>query len=331
MEEQKKYVRRDITIKRLSAVYIERKRGKVKPSTLECYRRNIKCHILPEMGGYSVADLTAEEINDYVGRLMEDYSPKLVREIVTLLLAILRIAGINFTRQVALPKVRQKTIEVFTEPELKQLGQVILDRPDEMGMGVLLAAYTGIRLGELCGLQWRDVNAETGMIHIQRTVGRIAQANGGTVLMIQPPKTENSNRWVPVPQELLVVLDANHRRPEQYLLTSSETALDPRTCQNRYRALLEHCGVCYRSFHSLRHTYATRCIERGVDAKSVSEMLGHSDVRTTLRLYVHSSMDYKRKAVERIGFLGEESLKLLQRHFVITLDGVGGAIEVRKS
>ena len=101
------------------------------------------------------------------------------------------------------------------------------------------------------------------------------------------------------------MLKADHRQPEAYLLTGGETLPDPRTCQYRYKALLNRCGVGYRSFHALRHTYATRCIEQGVDAKSVSELLGHSDVRTTLRLYVHSSMEYKRKAVEGIGFLDE--------------------------
>ncbi len=303
MLERKKYVRRDATVGRLSAIFLEDMAGSVKPSTLACYRRNIRCHILPRLGERVAAELTAEEVNDFIERLQEDYSPKLVQEVGSLLLRIVAIAGVGYGDDVELPKTKQKAVEVFTEPELKQMGQVILRRPDRTGLGVLLTAYTGLRLGELCGLRWQDVDAGAGLLHIQRTVERIAQADGGTCLTVQPPKTENSERWVPIPKEMLRMLQTAQKQPDSYLLTGGELVPDPRTCQYRYKALLERCGVRYRNFHCLRHSYATRCVERGVDVKSVSELLGHADVRTTLKLYVHSSMDYKRRAVEGIGFL----------------------------
>ena len=303
MGERRKYVRRDATVERLSAIFLEDMARSVKPSTLACYRRNIQCHILPTLGARVAAELTAEEVNDFIQQLQEDYSPKLVREVGSLLLRIVAIEGVGYGNDVELPKAKQKAVEVFTEPELKQMGQVILRRPDRTGLGVLLTAYTGLRLGELCGLQWQDVDVGAGLLHIQRTVERIAQPGGITRLTVLTPKTETSERWVPIPREMLRVMEPKSRS-EGFLLTGGETLPDPRTCQYRYKVLLERCGVRYRSFHALRHTYATRCIERGVDVKSVSELLGHSDVRTTLRLYVHSSMDYKRKAVESIGFLG---------------------------
>ena len=305
MGNRRKYVRRDATVEKLSAIYLSDKTGKVKESTLKCYQFNIRKYILPHLGSRVAAEVTVDDVDDYMEALLERFSPKLVREVGSLLLAILRLAGVNFTGEVALPKVRQKAVEVFTKPELLEIGKTVLRRPDETGVGVLLMAYTGIRLGELCGLQWQDVNVDAGTLHVQRTVERIAQAGGGTCLTVQTPKTESSDRWIPIPQEMLRVLDAGHRQPEAYLLTGGDRLPDPRTCQYRYKALLNRCGVGYRSFHALRHTYATRCIEQGVDAKSVSELLGHSDVRTTLRLYVHSSMEYKRKAVEGIGFLNE--------------------------
>ena len=303
MLERKKYVRRDATVGRLSSIFLEDMAGSVNPSTLECSRRNIRCHILPRLGERVAVEVTAEEVNDFIEQLQEDYSPKLVREIGGLLLRIVGMAGVGYGEDVTLPKVRQKAVEVFTEPELKQMGQVILHRPDRTGLGVLLTAYTGLRLGELCGLQWQDVDAGAGLLHIQRTVERIAQTGGKTCLTVQPPKTENSERWVPIPKEMLRMLQTARKQPDSYLLTGRERVPDPRTCQYRYKALLERCGVRYRNFHCLRHSYATRCVERGVDVKSVSELLGHADVRTTLRLYVHSSMDYKRRAVEGIGFL----------------------------
>ena len=303
MGERRKYVRRDATVGRLSAIFLEDTAGSVKPSTLACYRRNIRCHILPRLGERVAAELTADEVNDFIEQLQEDYSPKLTREVGGLLLRIVAIAGVGYGEDVTLPKAKQKAVEVFTEPELRQMGQVILRRPDKTGLGVLLTAYTGLRLGELCGLQWQDVDAGAGLLHIQRTVERIAQTDGGTCLTVQPPKTENSERWVPIPKEMLRMLQTAQKQPDSYLLTGRERIPDPRTCQYRYKALLERCGVRYRNFHCLRHSYATRCVERGVDVKSVSELLGHADVRTTLKLYVHSSMDYKRRAVEGIGFL----------------------------
>ena len=146
MGERRKYVRRDATVERLSAIFLEDMEGSVKPSTLACYRRNIQCHILPALGECVAAELTAAEINDFIQQLQEDYSPKLVREIGGLLLRIVGMAGVGYGEDVTLPKVRQKAVEVFTEPELKQMGQVILRRPDRTGLGVLLTAYTGLRL-----------------------------------------------------------------------------------------------------------------------------------------------------------------------------------------
>ena len=303
MIERRKYVRRDATVSRLSAIFLEDRRNDVKPSTLACYRRNIQCHILPELGNRVAVELEAEEVNDFIEQLQEDFSPKLVREVGGLLLRIVGMAGVGYGEDVTLPKVKQKAVEVFTESELRQVGKTILRCPDKTGLGVLLTAYTGLRLGELCGLQWQDVDAGAGLLHIQRTVERITQTDGGTCLTVQPPKTENSERWVPIPKEMLRMLQTARKQPDSYLLTGGEIVPDPRTYQYRYKALLERCGVRYRNFHCLRHSYATRCVERGVDVKSVSELLGHADVRTTLRLYVHSSMDYKRKAVEGIGFL----------------------------
>ena len=303
MERRRKHVRRDATVQTLAKIYLEEKAGKVKVSTLKCYQRNIKCHILPKLGDQIAANLTVEDIDDYLEAMQESFSPKLVREVGALLLALLRLAGINFTGEVTLPKVRQKNVEVFTETELKQLARIILRRTDETGLGILLTVYTGIRLGELCGLKWQVVNAGKGMLHVQRTVERVAQEDGTTCLALLTPKTGSSNRWIPIPQEMMRVMKPDQRLPETYLLTGGEIIPDPRTMQNRYKALLKRVGVPYRNFHALRHTYATRCIEQGIDAKSVSELLGHSDVRTTLRLYVHASMDYKSKAVEAIGFL----------------------------
>ena len=301
MIERRKYVRRDATVGRLSAIFLEDRRNDVKPSTLECYRRNIRCHILPEMGERVAAEVTAEEVNDFIQQLQEDYSPKLVREIGGLLLRIVAIAGVGYGDDVELPKTKQKAVEVFTESELRQVGKTILRCPDRTGLGVLLTAYTGLRLGELCGLQWQDVDAGAGLLHIQRTVERIAQTDGGTQLMVQPPKTENSERWIPIPKEMLRMLKPETKQPDSYLLTGGEIVPDPRAMQYRYKVLLERCGVRYRNFHCLRHTFATMALQNGVDVKTVSSMLGHYSAGFTLDTYAHVTTDAQLKAAQTMG------------------------------
>ena len=201
---------------------------------------------------------------------------------------------------------KKRQVEIFTEPEIVQLAHRIMDEPNLTGLGVLLTLNSGLRLGELCALRWSDIDFHAGFLRVEREVQRLYE-KGCTRLVVQPPKSEFSLRRIPLPADILSLLAAHKPKAagSVCLLTGTAAPLDPRTMQNRYRALIKRAGIPYRNFHALRHTYATRCIEQGVDAKSVSELLGHSDVRTTLRLYVHSSMEYKRKAVEGIGFLNE--------------------------
>ena len=153
-------------------------------------------------------------------------------------------------------------------------------------------------------LRWSDIDLHAGFLRVEREVQRLYE-KGCTRLIVQPPKSESSLRRIPLPTDILSLLAAH--RPENAgsfcLLTSSGDPLEPRTMQNRYKSLLKRAGVPYRNFHALRHTYATRCIEQYVDVKSVSEMLGHSDVRITLQTYVHVSLRHKQQAVQSICFL----------------------------
>ena len=177
-----------------------------------------------------------------------------MREIGSLLLAILRLAGVS-PDGVTLPKLRQQAVDVFTEAELRRIGRTVLAAPSEMGLGVLLSAYTGLRLGEVCGLKWQDVDTDLGLLRIRQTVERVTQSDGTSALTVQTPKTDCSRRWVPIPKEMTRLLRSQRRLPESYLLTGSDAIPDPRTCQYRYKALLRCCGVRYRGFHCLRHPY----------------------------------------------------------------------------
>lgn len=206
-----------------------------------------------------------------------------------------------------LPAYRGKKIEVFSDHEIALLAQKILEAPDITGLCILLVLNTGLRLGEICALRKSDIDYRSGFLRIERSAARVHDASG-THLVVQSPKSGSSVRLVAIPNDMLELLKATTQsiQRDNYLLTNTDTPMEPRTLQYRYRKLLERCGIRYRNFHALRHTYATRCMENGVDIKSLSELLGHADVRTTLQTYIHSSLAHKRQAVQSICFLPME-------------------------
>jgi integrase len=286
----------------------EQKR-KLKESTVSRYRYMVRRYIQPQLGAAPLYTLTEERVAAFYQRLQgQGLSPKSARDAGVLLRAILRTAtkrgcfctGIN----AELPVCKKRQVEIFTEPEIVRLAHHIVDEPDLTGLGILLALNSGLRLGELCALRWSDIDLHAGFLRVEREVQRLYE-KGCTKLIVQPPKSESSLRRIPLPADILSLLAAHKPKTagSVCLLTGTAAPLEPRTMQNRYRALLKRAGVPYRNFHALRHTYATRCIEQNVDVKSVSEMLGHSDVRITLQTYVHVSLRHKQQAVQSICFL----------------------------
>ena len=282
---------------------------KLKESTVSRYRYMVRRYIQPQLGAAQLYTLTEERVAAFYQRLQgQGLSPKSARDAGVLLRAILRTAtkrgcfctGIN----AELPVCKKRQVEIFTEPEILRLAHHIVDEPDLTGLGVLLALNSGLRLGELCALRWSDIDLHAGFLRVEREVQRLYE-KGCTKLIVQPPKSESSLRRIPLPADILSLLAAHKPKTagSVCLLTGTAAPLEPRTMQNRYRALLKRAGVPYRNFHALRHTYATRCIEQNVDVKSVSEMLGHSDVRITLQTYVHVSLRHKQQAVQSICFL----------------------------
>jgi integrase len=282
---------------------------KLKESTVSRYRYMVRRYIQPQLGAAQLYTLTEERVAAFYQRLQgQGLSPKSARDAGVLLRAILRTAtkrgcfctGVN----AELPVCKKRQVEIFTEPEILRLAHHIVDEPDLTGLGVLLALNSGLRLGELCALRWSDIDLHAGFLRVEREVQRLYE-KGCTKLIVQPPKSESSLRRIPLPADILSLLAAHKPKTAGgvCLLTGTAAPLEPRTMQNRYRALLKRAGVPYRNFHALRHTYATRCIEQNVDVKSVSEMLGHSDVRITLQTYVHVSLRHKQQAVQSICFL----------------------------
>lgn len=299
------------TLAQAAELFLSEKSHVLKASSWNRYSYLTQHYILPALGTAPICQLTADQISDFLRRLQRSgLSGKSARDIGVLLKSILKYTakkldcscpGVN----AELPVYHRKKIEVFFADEIGRLAKKVLEAPSMAGVGVLLALNAGLRLGELCALQYKDIDLCNGVIHVTKTAQRMKKGMH-THLVVQPPKTDNARRTIPLPEDMLALLRQTvcpARNEENYFLTGKSAPLEPRTLQYQYRTLLKAAGIPYRNFHVLRHTYASRCVEQGVDIKSLSEMLGHADVRTTLQVYVHSSLEHKMRVVQSICFL----------------------------
>ena len=300
-----------LTLDQAAERFLADKQDKLKQSTLARYAYMLEHYILPAFGAILICQLTANQISDFLLRLQKGgLSGKSARDVGVLLKSILRYSAkkLDCTSPglaVELLAYRRKQIDIFYPDEIQRLAQKIMDKPTTAGIGILLTLNTGLRLGELCALQYKDIDLRNGVIHITKTVQRI-RSGDRTCLMVLPPKSDSARRTIPLPGDMAALLKKiiqSHPNGENYLLTGKSAPMEPRTMQYQYRTLLKAAGIPYRNFHVLRHTYASRCVERGVDVKSLSEMLGHADVRTTLQVYVHSSLEHKMRVIQSICFL----------------------------
>lgn len=193
------------------------------------------------------------------------------------------------------------TVKVFNTSEQGKLIQYLYQDMDIYKFGVLLCLHTGLRLGEICSLKWEDIDFTTKSLHINRTVQRLPDEDGEkkTVLVEDEPKTICSKREIPISNQIYELLLKFKSSETSYIL-NQDRPFDPRTYQYKFEHYLKEAGVENHSFHTLRHTFATNCISSGADVKSVSEILGHSDVRITLNRYVHPSIDVKRNHLNQL-------------------------------
>ena len=172
-------------------------------------------------------------------------------------------------------------------------------------LGILLCLYTGMRIGEICALKWSDIDLNTQLISVNKTLYRIKNPAGNnpkTIIIIDAPKSRNSIRKIPIPPFMITRLSdmKNNCFADSYFLTCSNNHTEPRAYRERYKNFLKSVDVPYRNFHVLRHTFATECIRCGIDVKTVSELLGHSSVKITLDRYVHPSIEDKCRQLQKL-------------------------------
>lgn len=282
--------------------------GSVKESSWQTYRNLLTRHLLPRLGGYVLTQLTPKVVHDFVEELeFSGLAESTIRGVYRLLSSAMRYAldeGVirkNPCRRIHIQHREHGEQRVLNRSELEKLRQTADDTRD---LPALLSLYTGMRLGEICALKWTDIDWEQGTITVRRTVQRIAgkgaESNGRrTLLMIGTPKSRRSCRIIPMPEFILTLLRGRLQSCDatEYVFGKVSAAADPRTIQRRFTRLAKKLGLSGAHFHTLRHTFATRLIELGVDVKTVSTLLGHSSARTTLDFYAHSLSEQQRAAV----------------------------------
>jgi len=287
-----------------------------KPSTQAKFGNLIRNHVVPALGNLTLTQITTARLT----RFMKDKSENgrmdgqggLSNSTLQGLLLILKstldyAAQEQYMKPMAFtlkcPEAKRESIKALTAKEQAVLERSLRRDLDVSKLGILLCLYTGLRIGEICALHWGDIDLQNQLIYVRQTVQRLqtdVPSESKTTVLTGMPKSANSLRSIPIPPCLVELLRAFYRQPDVYLLTGqADKPMEPRTYQYRFKKYIADAGIPELNFHALRHSFGTRFIESGGDAKTLSQMLGHASVEITLNKYVHPSLEIKRQQMER--------------------------------
>lgn len=296
-----------MTIKELSSKWITYKKDFIKKSSLSTYQLIIINHIIPSFGNNK--NIFNDDVQNFIiDKINSGLSIKMVKDIIVVLKMILSFGNekkIFFSEKlnVRFPKeYKNNKLEILTVHEQKKIMKYIRNNMNFMNLGILICLSSGLRIGEVCALRWKNIDIKNKLINIRSTLQRIYFINENkryTKLILSKPKTTNSIRDIPLSTELLDIFKKNYNKynPDFFILSNSREPIEPRRYRNYYKNLCLELNINVHKFHSLRHTFATRCIESNANYKAVSEILGHSNINTTLNLYVHPNDNEKRKCI----------------------------------
>lgn len=305
--------------------------GKVKIKTRCDYESSARCHIKPYLGRIKLTELKGMHVQEFYNELSKSgrldkkggLAPKTIRNIHIAFHRALEQAVHNDliiknpSKGVSLPKDTKKPIEILSQEEQKQLVGKCFDHP--WGMAIFLTLYSGMRLGEVLGLTWKDVNFEQNCISINKQVGRIQnfdpKVESKTLLCIRnQTKTSSSNRVIAIASIVMEKLKEHKTSQETHrkkwkggynnlnmvFCREDGNLVDPKTFQDFYLSTLKKAGIGHKRFHALRHTFATRAMEVNSHIKAVSNILGHASIQITLDTYSHVSQDLQQETMQKI-------------------------------
>lgn len=301
--------------------WLRKKKLSVKESTYIRYQNIIKNHINPELGKFPINKISTELIENFIDSKLKNgrldgkggLSPKTMSDILVLIKESFKYAQASgvFTiccfEQISFKKTNHE-MRVLSVAEQKRLITVLFNDIDTYKLGVFICLYTGIRIGELCALQWKNISFSEKTLKVEHTMQRLqcedTNALHKTKIIVTEPKSNAALRIIPLPTFVLETIKPFASSPNTYVLSGEcKSVIEPRTMQNKFKGYLIAGKIEHANFHSLRHTFATRCVEAGFDAKTLSEILGHSSVKITLERYVHSSIQLKRSNMNKLSLM----------------------------
>lgn len=308
---------RELPFREVLHLWMEHNLIHYKGATAKKNQDLIDTHILPAFGDVKVTEITATMINSFAMKKLQSgrldgkggLSSAYVRGMMLILSSVMKFASgeqlcLPLKSPIYKPTAPKKDLPILSWTDQKRLEHHLLRELTPTHAGILLSLYTGLRIGEICALAWEDIDLENSIIHVRHTVSRVKSKDTScakSALIIDAPKTKSSARDIPIASILQSVLRKIKKiSSSKYVISDTSDFVSPRTFEYRYHRLLETCGIDPINFHALRHTFATRCVETGMDIKTLSEILGHSNPSITLSIYVHSSIERKRSQLEKL-------------------------------
>jgi len=316
----------------------------VKLSTYGSYETYIRGHIKPELGKIKLRNLKAnmlqkffnqKQISGRLDKVLDSKTKKLVtkkgglsektiKNMYNMIHSALKQAykneliQKNVSELITLPKQNRQEMRVLSLEEQQQLEGAT--KGERLGLGITLALYTGLRIGELLGLKFDDIDFKNKTLTVRRTLNRLKvydDPDKKTDIKIGEPKTNKAKRVIPLQDFLVTLIQSHHNQVKRERIRIGELYnyqdfimcnefgkyIEPRTYQDLFKKLLHRGGVEKTHFHTLRHTFATRALEAGFDIKSLADILGHADASTTLNKYAHALPDHKKLSMEKLSCL----------------------------
>ena len=290
----------------------------LKQRTFMLYSKIVYQHIIPELGNADISKITSFSLQCFITKLLNSGNLKTgkglshnsVNAIITVVQNSLRTAYMlgyidNYPAdKIKRPKPEEKKVECFSLAEQKKIEHYILSKEKSKLYGILLCLYSGLRIGELLALEWTDIDFTKGELSVSKNCHDGKDKNGIFTRITDVPKTQSSIRIIPLPKQIMPLLrEARKKSQSIYVVSNCEKSISIRSYQRSFEILQKNLGLKHRGFHSLRHTFATRALECGMDVKTLSEILGHKSPTVTLNRYVHSLMEHKKDMMNKLGKL----------------------------
>ena len=307
MKTQRIVLKKKVYFEDMANNWLLYKKISVKTSTYYNYNYLVNKYLNSRFKRYSIDDFENYNINEMISELIENLSAKTVKAIISIFISILKYSEGKYDYRfnlepIAMPKAKIYELKVFSVREQLKIERYCINNYNKKYLGIVLSLYTGLRIGEICALTWKDIDLKNRTIYVRRTLQRIYISKNKTKILIDSPKSSHSIRKIPMCDKVYELLkdEKNEKEENDFFLTGDGRYIEPRRYQYAFNNMLKELKIKENNFHVLRHTFATNCIKVGMDAKSLSEILGHSTVNMTLNKYVHSSDKIKKKFLQKL-------------------------------